>query len=192
MDAKQCGSDVITGSFSELFVVIAESAATLIGLLFVAVTVAKRRIEAGSEEIGDFRAAASLFAFTNALVVSLYGLVPGNNAGYPSLVMGVLGILFVGAGVRTTLAQPVRQQRRRHQLPLILGLAAVFFFELIYGVGLLNNPKATGDLSIIGDVLIASLLIGIGRAWELVGSWNTGIVSSIRYMFGHQPSNLDE
>jgi hypothetical protein len=182
---------VITGNFSELFVVIAESAATLIGLLFVAVTVAKRRTN-GSEEIGDFRAAASLFAFTNALVVSLYGLVPGNNAGYPSLIMGVLGILFIGAGVRTTLAQPVQRQRRSHQLPLILGLTAVFVFQIIYGVGLLHNPKASGDLAIIGDVLIASLLIGIGRAWELVGSWDTGIISSIRYMFGHPPSHVDE
>jgi hypothetical protein len=183
---------VITGSFSEFFVVIAESAATLIGLLFVAVTVAKRRTDAGSEEIGDFRAAASLFAFTNALVVSLYGLVPGNNAGYPSLIMGILGLLFVGAGVRTTLAQPVRRQRRSHQLPLILGLSAVFVFQIIYGFRLLDHPKASGDLSIIGDVLIASLLIGIGRAWELVGSWDTGIISSIRYMFGHPPSQVDE
>lgn len=182
---------MITGNFSELFVVIAESAATLIGLLFVAVTVAKRRTD-GSEEIGDFRAAASLFAFTNALVVSLYGMVPGNNAGYPSLIMGVLGVLFIGAGVRTTLAQPVLFQRRSHQLPLILGLTAVFVSQIIYGVGLLHNPSASGDLAIIGDVLIASLLIGIGRAWELVGSWDTGIISSIRYMFGHPPSHVDE
>jgi hypothetical protein len=41
-------------------------------------------------------------------------------------------------------------------------------------------------------VLIASLLIGIGRAWELVGSWDTGIISSIRYMFGHPPPRVDE
>ncbi len=182
---------MVTGSFTELFVVIAESAATLIGLLFVAVTVARRRVDPGSEEIGDFRAAASLFAFTNALVVSLYGIVPGNNTGYPSLIMGILGILFVGAGVRTTLALPVRQQRRRHQLPLIVGLVAVFGFQIDYGIELLNHPRASGDLGIVGDVLIASLLIGIGRAWELVGSWDTGMISSIRYLFGHPP-RVDE
>lgn len=183
---------VVASNFNELFVVIAESAATLIGLLFVAVTVAKRRADAGSEEIGDFRAAASLFAFMNALVVSLYGIVPGNNAGYPSLIMGVLGILFVGAGVRTTLAQPVAHQRRRRQLPLIIGLGAVFVFQIVYGLRLLDHPHASGNLSIVGDVLIASLLIGIGRAWELVGSWDTGMISSIRYMFGHPPSRVDE
>ena len=93
-------------------------------------------------------------------------MVPGNNTGYPSLIMGLLGILFVGAGVRTTLAQPVRQQRRGHQLPLIAGLIAVFGFQIYCGLGLLNHPRASGDLSTVGDVLIASLLIGIGRAWS--------------------------
>jgi hypothetical protein len=38
----------------------------------------------------------------------------------------------------------------------------------------------------IGDVLIASLLIGIARAWELVGEWDTGIVSSVALLFGHK------
>ncbi len=183
---------VITSSFTLLYEVIAESAATLIGLLFVAVTVVKRRNSEGSEEIGDFRAAASLFAFTNALVVSLYGMVPGNNTGYPSLIMGLLGILFVGAGVRTTLAQPVQQQHLRHQLPLILGLTAVFGFQIVYGLRLLDHPRASSDLSVIGNVLIASLLIGIGRAWELVSNWDTGLISSIRYLFGHPPSPRDE
>ena len=37
-----------------------------------------------------------------------------------------------------------------------------------------------------GDVLIASLLIGIARAWELVGEWDTGIVSSIALLVGHK------
>ena len=41
-------------------------------------------------------------------------------------------------------------------------------------------------LDIIGDVLIASLLIGIARAWELVGNWDTGIVSSIALLAGHR------
>jgi hypothetical protein len=34
-------------------------------------------------------------------------------------------------------------------------------------------------------VLVASLLIGIGRAWELVGDWDTGLFSSIGLLVGH-------
>ena len=175
------------GDFRELFVVIPESAATLIGLLFVAVTVVRGRSEEQSKEIGEFRAAASLLAFTNALVVSLYGLVPGNGFGYPAFIMGVVGIFFAAAGVRTTLAQPPDQQRRWHQLLLILGLLAVFGFQIVYGLRLINHPDARGALEIVGDVLIASLLIGIGRAWELVGTWNAGMFASVRYLFGRGP-----
>ncbi len=64
---------MVISSFSLLFEVIAESAAALIGLMFVAVTVVKRGSESGSAEMGEFRAAASLLAFTNALVVSVFG-----------------------------------------------------------------------------------------------------------------------
>ena len=37
----------------------------------------------------------------------------------------------------------------------------------------------------IGNVLAASLLIGIGRSWELVGDRDTGIVSSLAALAGH-------
>jgi len=135
---------MVTSNWSELFVVIAESAATLIGLLFVAVTVTKGRNFNGSLEIVEFRAAASLIAFTNALVVSLFGLVPGNNIGYPALTMGVIGIFFIGAGVKTTLAQPPSQQRRRHQVALFVGLLAVFGFQIFCGLRLINRPHSGG------------------------------------------------
>jgi hypothetical protein len=175
---------MVNSTFSGLFIVIAESAATLIGLLFVAVTVVKGRVSQGSPAIGEFRAAAALLAFTNALVVSLYGMVPGNNIGYPALTMGVIGILFAAAGAKTTLSQPVNRQRRYRQALLISALMAVFGFEIIYGIGFIRNPHA-GGLSTLGDVLIGSLLIGIGRCWELVGTWDTGIVSSMGYLFAH-------
>jgi len=183
---------VVTSSFGGFFMVIAESAATLIGLLFVAVTVTKGRNNSGSVEIGEFRAAASLIAFTNALVVSLFGLVPGTNIGYPALTMGVIGVFFIGAGVKTTLAQPPSQQRRRHQFALILGLLAVFGFQIVYGLRLLDHPRGNGELSVIGYVLITSLLIGIGRAWEQVGNWDTGIVSSISRMFRRANPHVDQ
>ena len=176
-------SDMVTSNFGEFFVVIGESAATLIGLLFVAVTVTKGQNKGGSLEIVEFRAAASLIAFTNALVVSLFGLVPGNNIGYPALIMGVIGVFFVGAGVRTTLAQPPSLQRRWRQLALVLGLLAVFGFQIVYGVRLISHRHMNGGLDVVGDVLIASLLIGIGRAWEQVGSWDTGIISSVSHIF---------
>jgi hypothetical protein len=178
---------VVVGNYRDLFVVIATAAATLIGLLFVAMSVSKGRAQAHPQVIREFRAAASLFAFTNAFSVALFGLVPGNNIGYPAAIVGVIGVFFAAAGVRTTLSLPVQQQHRRPQLSLIIALLVVFGFELAFGVELIINARHGGVLDVLADVLIASLLIGIGRAWELVGEWDSGITSSIRRLIGHQP-----
>ena len=178
---------MVTGNFRDFFVVIATSAATLIGLLFVAMSVSKGRAQAHPQVIREFRAAASLLAFTNAFTVALFGLVPGNNIGYPAAIVGIIGVLFTAAGVRTTLSLPSQQQHRRPQLSLVIALLLVFGFQIVNGFQLIINSHHGGALATIGDVLIASLLIGIGRAWELVGDWDTGIVSSIGRLIGHQP-----
>ena len=69
---------------------------------------------------------------------------------------------------------------------LILALLLIFGFQLVAGIGLIVSPHRSGDLDTIGYVLVASLLIGIGRAWELVGDWDTGLVSSIGLLVGHR------
>ncbi len=178
---------MIAGSYRDFFVVIATSAATLIGLLFVALSVAKDREQVRPQVIREFRAAASLIAFTNAFSVSLFGLVPGNNIGYPAAIVGVFGIFFTAAGVRATLTLPIQQQHRRPQVVLVVALLLVFGFQTVNGVELIISPHGSGALDTIGDVLIVSLLIGIARAWELVGDWDTGIVASITRLIGHQP-----
>jgi hypothetical protein len=136
--------------------------------------------------IREFRAAASLLAFTNAFAVSLFGLVPGTNIGYPVAILGVIGVFFTGAGVGTTLTLPRLQQRRRPQLALAVILLLTFGFELLNGIQLIANPHRSVAVGQIGDVLIASLLIGIARAWELVGERDTGIISSIALLVGHK------
>lgn len=175
---------MVLGNFRSLFEVVATSAATLTGLLFVAMSVAKTRTASHPPVIREFRAAAALLAFTNPLTVSLFGLVPGTNIGYPATVLGVVGVLFTAAGIRTTFTLPELRHRRRAQMYLILLLLLNFGFELVYGLRLIENPHRTGSLTAIGDVLVASLLIGIARSWELVGDWDTGLVSSLALLIG--------
>ena len=76
---------MVFGTYRDLFTAVAASAASLTGLLFVAISVAPRSSRADRRDVvRQVRAAASLLAFTNVLSVSLFGLVPGNNVGYPS------------------------------------------------------------------------------------------------------------
>jgi hypothetical protein len=179
---------MVSGNYRDFFVVIATSAATLIGLLFVAMSVAQGRARKHAPVIREFRAAAALFAFTNSFTVSLFGLVPGSNIGYPAVVVSLIGILFTAAGLRTTLSLPGEQQHRRPQFALIFGLLAVFGFELFGGIELIQNSQRRSALDTLGYVLVASLLIGIGRSWELVGDRDTGLLASIGVLIGHDPT----
>jgi hypothetical protein len=181
---------VVTGDYRDLFVVIATSAATLIGLLFVAMSVSKGRSQAHPQVIREFRSAAALLAFTNPFSVSLFGLVPGTNPGYPAAIVGVIGVAFAAAGIRATISLPPRLRHRRPQAILILSLLAVFGLQIAFGVALIIHPLRSGALDTIGYVLVASLLIGIGRAWELVGDWDTGIFASLALLLGHHPQEL--
>jgi NADH:ubiquinone oxidoreductase subunit 3 (subunit A) len=175
---------VVQGAYRDLFTVIATSAATLTGLLFVAMLVAESHGKTHPPVVREFRAAASLLAFINAFAVSLFGLVPRQNIGVPAAILGVIGIFFTAAGMRATLALPAPEQRRRAQFVLIAMLLVTFGFELAFGIALLANAHRTWAVSDIGNVLIASVLIGIARAWELVGNWDTGVLSSIALLTG--------
>lgn len=182
---------MVHSNFKDLFGIIATSAATLTGLLFVALSVARTRSNA-HPVIREFRAAAAILAFTNALVVSLFGLVPGTNIGYPAVVLGVIGVFFTAAGIRTTLTLPALRGQRRLQLYLIVVLLVAFGFELYEGIVLIDHPHRRGALEMVGYLLIASLLIGITRAWELVGDWDAGIVSSIALLVGRKSALTDQ
>jgi hypothetical protein len=89
-----------TASAHEFFATSAEVAGALIGLLFVAISVSPERILGpDGSETHSMRAAATLTAFTNALAVGLFGLVPGFHVGVTATVVAILGIVFVVGAV---------------------------------------------------------------------------------------------
>jgi hypothetical protein len=173
-------SVVVTGDARDLFVAVASAAAALVGLLFVAMSVSPR--PAGGRPRGvihQVRSAAALLSFTNALGISLFSLVPGNNAGYPAAAFGVVGTLFTLASVRSILADAAARSRLLGQIALIGGLLAVFIIEIVDGLELRANPARHSALDTIGNLMIVSLLLGVARAWEFVGDRDTGIWASI-------------
>jgi hypothetical protein len=178
---------VVFGTYRDLFTAVAASAASLTGLLFVAISVTPRSSRRDRRDVvQQVRAAASLLAFTNVLSVSLFGLVPGNNVGYPAIVLGIIGVLFTLAGLRSILADPAGRRRIRGQLGLIALLLATFTVELASGVVVIGNGRDIAGLDLLSNVLVASMLIGVARAWELVGDRDTGIISSIAALAGRE------
>ncbi|HUD35298.1 MAG TPA: hypothetical protein VMR14_00270 [Streptosporangiaceae bacterium] len=178
---------MLTYTYRELFVAIAGCAGALTGLLFVALSVSPRH-RSGSDRyvIQEVRAAAALLAFVNALAVSLFGLIPDLNVGYTAVTLGVSGVLFTAAALRSILASPHARHQWRNQAGLIFLLLVIFGAELVNGIEALVHPLSAGPLQGVSISLVASLIVGVARAWELVGDRDTGIMSSIAVLTGRR------
>jgi hypothetical protein len=178
---------VLHVGYAELFVATATAAGALTGLLFVAMSVAPARRSAVTVPvIQQVRAAAALLAFVNTLAVALFSLVPGTHVGYPAAVMGLTGILFTAAAVRSILSSQATGRYKVRQFALINLLLLIFGTELIAGIILIASPGNGSALEAVGYALVASLLAGVARAWELVGDRDTGVLSSLAILSGHQ------
>ena len=175
----------MVGSSQELFTVTAEAAATLTGLLFVAISLAPRH-ESTSHlgTVQQIRAAAALLAFTSVLAISLFALIGPNSIAFAALVLGVAGITFTAASLRSLFESTHDRRLLRKQMGLILLLLTTFGCELGAGIALVVNVRDATALSVLKNVLIASLLIGIARAWELVGARDTGLLASLSVLSG--------
>lgn len=182
---------MVFGIYRDLLVAIATAAGTLTGLLFVALSVTPgRMLVAGPPVIRQIRAAAAMLAFTNALAVSLYGLVPGTNVGYPAVALGVIGILFTAAAVRSVLSSRSTRREQLTQLGLVALLLLIFGTELVAGIAVLGHPASLTSMQAIGYALVTSLIVGIARAWELVGERDTGLRASIAALTGRSAAPL--
>jgi hypothetical protein len=182
----------VSGAYQGLFTITAEASAALTGLLFVATSVIpRRRVFAVSPVIQQVRAAAALLSFVNPLAVSLFALVPGTNAGYPAAIVGVIGLLFTFASCRSILRAVRGMIDRLRQLFLVVALLVAFCYEIGAGITLIVKPADTSALQTLSYVLVALVLAGVARAWELVGERDTGVFSSLAILTGHEPALQD-
>jgi hypothetical protein len=152
-------------------------------------SVAPRRDPAlGPRMIQQLRAAAALLSFTSSLAVALFALVPGTHVGYPSTVTGVIGVFFTAAAMRSIVSSRSTTRQKWRQMGLITLLFVIFGTELIAGIMLIVTPGDTDLLEYVGYAIVASLIVGISRAWELVGDIDTGLLASLAVLAGRPRS----
>ena len=163
-------------SFDTFFAASAGVAGALIGLLFVAISVAQERLTGeNANPAHRIRASAALTSFSNALAIALLGLVPGVGLRWPGFVVGLLGLLFVAASLLS-----LRRVRESQPVPLrdilfLGGLVAAFGLQVFFALRLISNARDVGATRGIAILVIVCFFIGIARAWELVGGPTIGI-----------------
>ncbi len=162
---------MVPASFRDFFVASAGAGAALVGLLFVAVSIAPERTVMRNAPMERQAIASSTFtALVNAFFISLVALLPGGGLGAIAVVMGTLALL-------NSLTLGWQLLRHRHgwmgtlrRAFLILVGFTIYGYELFYGIQLVAHPADVGTVYVLAALLVAVYGLGLTRAWELLGA----------------------
>jgi hypothetical protein len=166
---------MVPDAFHDFFVAAAGVAGALIGLLFVALSVAPERVAAeGGEHVHRVGALAAFTAFTNALTVSLFGLIPTLDLGLAVTSVAIVGLFFVVSAILHLLREEGARVRTVLDARFLLGLLVVFALQLRSGLQL-DADDVTIDPTGVAILVVVCFLIGIARAWAIVGAPRFGL-----------------
>ena len=133
---------MVPPEFANFFIASASAGGALVGLLFVAVSIAPERIVAAQAPMERQAVAGSAFtALMNAFFISLFALIPHFHFGF-------IIVPFSAVCLLTSLIQGWHLLRRRKSWPsllrrafLVLLSVALYGLELVNGFQLLTNPS---------------------------------------------------
>ncbi len=169
-------------AFTNYFIASVGASAALIGLLFVAVTVAPERIFGQDRKARDLVLASSAFmALLDAFFISLVALIPGTNLGYVAVLMGGLALL-------NTLSLGRHLWVDRNHTPftqvvtLLVGGIVIYVYEMGFGVALLRSDRDTQAVTGLTYLLLGSYGLGVARTWKLLGGEREAFLSLLGFV----------
>ena len=167
--------------FHDFFLASAGVAGALIGLLFVAISVAAERLNAeNANQAHRVRASTALSLFTNALGVSLFALIPGIDVGSTASIVAGLGLVGVAGSLLSLVDVRSTQPAALRDAGYLIGLIVILVLQLTFGLELAHDAQRTGTLRGICILVIVCFLAGIARSWELIGGPQLGLLSRLR------------
>ncbi|QNK81577.1 hypothetical protein [Nakamurella sp. PAMC28650] len=164
-------------AFRDFFVAAVGVAGALVGLLFVAVSLAPRRLRnPETAVVAQAQASAALLMFTNTITMGPLALLPDSHVGWPATILATLGLVYGAATMRLAMVNTSATAQLRR---IAVGALIICVVEGWGGISALIDRNATTPASLVGASMIASLLFGISRAWELVGLRDVGLFRSL-------------
>jgi hypothetical protein len=173
-------------AFTPFFTAAAGAGAAFIGLLFVAVSIRPEQLVWGKVHPLVRASVASTFtALINGFFISCASLIPGTNPGWVAFVLGITGVInaLSSSGSLVRHLRGATATRRAWWLNVLhwlvlsgLGLS-VYVLEIWFGWQAVQHPTQTGPIYSIASIVLTVYGLGLVRAWELLGSRRTGILS---------------
>jgi hypothetical protein len=158
---------VVPSDYAGYFAGSATAAGTLIGLLFVSVSLRTESIfGADATSAGRALAGSSFTSLVNAFFVAVVALIPGTNIGYTAAIVATSGTV---ATLRLDRHLPGRRARLYRMSVSLL----TFLAELVLGILLIIRPHDSGLVGDLSYVLIALFGGALNRAWALLEGKHT-------------------
>jgi len=179
---------VVPVGFHDFFSGCATIAGALIGLLFVALSVAPEYLRGEDARIDhQVRAGAAFSALVNTMVIALFALLPATD-------LGTVGIILAAVGLGTTAAlifALAREDKRigRGDIFMFLVLLVLYGLQLANSLQLEHTPYNAGLVVNQGELAIVFFLFGIARSWQLVGAREFGLVTTVASMIHRAADN---
>lgn len=166
---------MVPSVFLAFFTASAGAGAALVGLLFVAVSLAPEQIVSRHAPVERQTVAGSAFtALVNAFFLSLVALIPQVDFGAFVIPISVVSLLFTLLPVWALLKAPKNWASLLRRTTLVCVSLILYGLELWNGIGILNAPTQQGFVYALVFIMLGIIFLGLTRAWELLGARRYG------------------
>ena len=166
---------MVPDALTNFFLASAGIGATLVGLIFVAVSIAPEHIVQADAPIERQAMAASSFtALLNAFFISFGALIP-ENIGVMTLILSTVGLINSSLLAWNILKERERWQNVVRRAVLILVSLIIYGYEFYYAILIFKEPNNVGNIYTLAGLLLVVYAIGLTRAWQLLGARRFGL-----------------